>query len=195
MYAVEKIDYDDLVRKLEKAKDISAYLDEEIFMKLSKPKWQNELFYFWIALAKAARNSDRVYHWFVLQPRFRHLVIEYGSLADWQLSIDRLILPNIGGLDDKPCKEPEEADQSLSKPTKENFQREVNKLDKIIQEQGKKDPGSECTNIQEWVRTLQGSGTGQIDARMLLIELGFNALATTEGILYLIKNYGIQKKN
>lgn len=185
MYEVEKINYSKLVKELEKACDIGVYLEEKTFRELKEPVWQNELFYFWIALAKAARESEIVSSWFKAQPHLRHLMPDPETAG--QL-VDKLVLPEIGGADDKPFVKPEKKDSRPSRYSGEDFEKEIEHLAAIIRDRAGNGPDL-CQNIEEWVNEFAPSGAGQAEARSMLQELGFPALATNSGMLYLIKKY------
>jgi len=193
MFEVEKINYAELVAKMERAENIKEYLQREVFQKLPAPKWQNEKAYFWIALAKAARNSEKVWLWFTIQPHLRHLVPCSEPIGPGQF-VDKLVLPEIGGPDDKPYVMPEKTKICPRKFTKDDFRKEEERLSAMVREQAGSGPEA-CQTLEEWVKTFSQSGCGQFEAMLNLAELGFEALSTPEGVMHLVGKYSPKNKN
>lgn len=187
MCAVEQIDYPSLVGQM-----VSVGMDgmaDVLFGKLGElgqPKTKNEIRYFWAALFNAAKSNDGVWLWLCTAPRIRQFAppeAEFHTMPQFARDIP---LPVINGPDDEPYQPSEGPKQYSAEPTEENFREQVAMLDARLRVDGEK-PDNHCKTVQEYVKTFYHSGTGQMMAQVQLTEAGFHALATREGIDYLMK--------
>ena len=193
VFPVQRFNYAALVKKLAQAgqEKMPKVLDSEL-RELPKADFEAEREYFWKALHNAARQNTAVWLWFVTQfSQFdtgNGLHIDPKSTSDWQLpEID----PNGEKIDWEAEAEAEQKNYP-SEPTEENFLLQAAALEQYFKENTQ--PEDKCHNINEYVATLAypggSSGTGKMSAKMQLAAAGFRALATDQGINWLIKNYG-----
>ena len=75
-----------------------------------------------------------------------------------------------------------------AEPTEEKFSEQAEALDEFLKAESKEDPTAKCKSATEFVDTFRNIGSGQMAAQMMLKANGFNALATLEGIQWLIGN-------
>jgi len=190
MTAVEQIDYASLVTEM--AAVGMDGMSEVLFKKLNElgqPKTKNEIRYFWSALFNASRANDAVWLWLCTAPHIRQFApaeAKFNAIPQFASDIP---LPVIGGPDDEPFEPSERPKQYPAEPTEENFREQAVMLDARLRVEGEKNPENRCKTIQEYVATFYGSGSGQIMAQVQLAEAGFHALATREGINYLMRTY------
>lgn len=188
-YYVEKIDYHKLVRDMAAAENLikmAAVLAKEL-TKLPKSRTKIQEDYFWKALHNASRKNEKVWLWIIsMYPAYDagkgRFTIPSLSV-DWRLPI---ITP-----DSQPATATAAPKQYPPEQTEKNFQEQANVLIQWFKDN--EDPGNRCNNIKEYVATFQGNGTGQVEAMMQLKAYGLNALATPEGVKWLIKTYGTKK--
>lgn len=190
--AVQDVDYSTLVHKMDEA-GIPGMADvlANTFEDLGSPKWQNELRYFWTALFNAAKEREIVWLWLCTQPQleqFHPVSTVYATLAP------DLPLPEIGGPDDKPFVPAERPKQWPSESTEENLRQQAEALDSYLRAEGERKPENRCKSISDYVNSFRNSGTGQMSAQMQLSSAGYHALATPEGIDWLISNYPDQEE-
>lgn len=189
MYPVEQIDYRGLVGQM-----AAAGMDgmaDVLFGKLGElgqPKAKNEISYFWAALFNAAKSNDGVWLWLCTAPRIRQFAPPEAEFHTMPQFVNDIPLPVIGGPDDEPCQPSEGLKQYSAETTEENFREQAVMLDVRLRVEGEKNP-TNCCKTEEYVETFYHSGTGQMMAQVQLTEAGFHALATCEGIDYLMKTY------
>lgn len=195
MYVVEQIDYRGLVRQMAAA-GIDGMADV-LFGKLGEigqPKTQNEIRYFWVALFNAAKANDAVWLWLCTAPHIRHFAPAEAKAGHvFPQFAEDMGLPAIGGTDDEPFQPSERPKQYSAEPTLENLQDQATALDACLREEGKKNPSNRYKSIEEYVVSFYYSGTGRLCARVDLAEDGYHALATSEGIKWLMETYPPQQ--
>ncbi len=187
---VQEVDYPALV--VEMAAVGTGNMGDVVFAKLREigsPKWKNEIRYFWTALFNAARESDVVWLWLCTAPHIRRFGPYNPTNTVFPERVDTMPLPEIGGPDDESFEPTERPKQWSSEPTEDNFREQAEALDEFLRAEGEKNPQNQCKSVADYVATFQNSGTGQMMARVQLMENGFHALATDEGISWLIANY------
>lgn len=190
-YAVQKFDYAGLVERMfEAGIDKMAEVLNSALAGLPKPQWENEKTYFWYSLFNAAREQDAVWLWLSTAPHIRQFAppeVAAGHVYP-QFASD-LELPVIGGPDDQPAEKPKMPKQWSDEPTTENFRQQAEALDAFLQAEGQKNPSNACKTVADYVASFYYSGTGQMMARVQLTEAGYHALATQEGIRWLMETY------
>lgn len=190
MYAVEQVDYRGLVSQM-----ASVGMDgmaDMLFGKLGElgqPKTKNEIRYFWAALFNAAKSNDGVWLWLSTAPHIRQFASPEAEFHTMPQFASDIPLPVIGGPDDEPYQPSEGPKQYSAEPSEENFREQTAMLDARLRVEGEKNPTNRCKTIQEYVATFYHSGTGQIMAQVQFTESGFHALATREGVDYLMTTY------
>lgn len=191
MYVVEQIDHSGLVGQM-----ASVGMDgmaDVLFGKLrelGQPKTKNELCYFWASLFNAAKANDAVWLWLCTAPHIRQFAppeAEFHIMP--QFVSDVPLPPVIGGPDDEPYQPRTWSRNYSAEPTEENFREQATALDTHLRAEGEKNPDNRCQTIQSYVATFYYSGTGQMMVQVQLTEAGFHALATREGINYLMATY------
>lgn len=156
----------------------------EVFSELGTPQTKNEVSYFWAALFNAARTNNLVWTWLCTRPHIRKFAPPKAKFHTVPQLAGNIPLPAIGGPDDEPYQPSERQKQYSAEPTEANFRKQAAVLDALLQaEEG------EIKNIREYVASFYYSGTGKIVAQTQLMEAGFHALATRQGIDYLMKTY------
>lgn len=190
MHTVEQVDYHGLVGQMASVRmDGMADVLFEKLGKLGQPKTKNEIRYFWAALFNAARSNDGVWLWLCTTPHIRQFAppeAEFHTMPQFARDIS---LPVIGGPDDEPYQPSEGPKQYSVEPSEENFREQAAMLDARLRVEGEENPDNRCKTVQEYVATFYYSGTGQMLAQVQLTEAGFHALATREGIDYLMTTY------
>ncbi len=193
VFAVQQVDYEGLVAQMVQAgfgEDGMAKVLVEQLGKIGKPEWNNEIIYFWKALFNASRKNDAVWLWLSAQPHIRNFGTPGSDVYVFSQFTGEWELPEIGGPDDKPYQVSEEKGTKFpGEPTEGNFVAQAEHLDACLRAQAEKNPDNRCKNIAEYVATFYYSGTGQISARIQLVEGGYHALATDEGIRWLMNTY------
>ena len=189
-FAVQQVDYPSLVSQMATA-GIEG-MGDVLFAKLGalgEPKFRNEIRYFWAALFNAAKANDVVWLWLCTAPHIRQFAppeAQHHTLPQFASDIS---LPVIGGPDDEPFQAIERVKQYSAESTDENFLEQAAALDAHLRDEGQKRPSVRCKTIEQYVETFYYSGTGQMMAQVQLTEAGFHALATREGISYLMATY------
>lgn len=190
MYAVEKIDYQGLVNQM--ASVGMKEMSEVLFKKLGEldpPKMKNEVIYFWNSLFNAAKSNDGVWLWLCTAPHIRRFAPPEAEFHTMPCFASDLPLPIIGGPDDEPFQPSEGPKQYSAEPTEGNLLEQAAMLDAHLRIEGEENPTNRCKTVEEYVATFYYSGTGQMSAQVQLTEVGFHALATHQGIDYLMKTY------
>lgn len=188
MYPVQAFDYDGLVEKMARVelRDIIAILDKALG-ELPKPTRVGERDYFWKSLHNASRKNTAVWLWLVNQ--FPYVDTGNGLHTDPYFTTDWL-LPEIRSDEDLIDEEAEaktRPPQYPSEPTEENFRGQTYVLEQYFRDHS--EPGSRCRNVAEYVETFYYRGTAKWHARQQLATHGLYALATQEGIEWLMRNY------
>ena len=161
--------------------DGMASVVAEQIKNLGKPMWANEIPFFWRSLYNAARSNDTVWLWLITQPHVRKFAPAGGEHCAMAALAPEAKLPLIGGIDDTPHEPTERPKEWSEEPTEENFREQAAALDALLKKQAQ--------GIDGYVTNFYYSGSGQGLARTQLIECGFYALATEEGLRYLMENY------
>ena len=187
---VKEVDYSALVTEM--AEVGADNMGDVVFAKLHElgsPKWKNEIRFFWASLFNAAKVSDVVWLWLCVAPHIRRFGPYNPTNTVFPERVGDMPLPEIGGPDDELFEPTERPKQWSSELTEENFREQAEALDEFLRVEGEKNPENRCRNIEGYVSTFCHSGTGQMCAQMQLVEAGFHALATREGIDWLVANY------
>lgn len=190
MHAVEQIDYPGLIGEMAEAG--MKGMPDVLFGKLGElgqPKTRNEVRYFWAALFNAARTNDPVWVWLCRAPHIRNFAPPEAEAHVMPVFMSNIPLPVIGGPDDAPYQPSEQPKQWPVEPTEENFREQVEVLDAYLRAEGEKNPDNFCKTIRDYVASFYHSGTGQMMTQIQLTEAGFHALATREGLDWLMKMY------
>ena len=189
-YLVERLDYPAIVEKLAKAglNGMAAVVVGQL-AKLDKPKWANELTFFWRSLYNAARTNDLVWFWLMTQPDIRNFAPTGAEHYTMPGLAPEAKLPLIGGIDDTPYEPTDGPKQWSTEPTEENLREQAIALDAFFRADVEKRPGKLFKCVDDYVATFYYSGTGKILARTQLTEVGFRALATEAGVQYLMDTY------
>lgn len=192
-FAVENLDYDALVGRMRIAglDNMTGVLAEQT-KALGTPQWANEITFFWRSLYNAARKegNEAVWLWFVTQPHIRHFAPAGAENYTIPACAPEATLPLIGGIDDTPYEPPAEQPKVWpAEPTPENLAEQTAALDKTLRELSEGREEVRCHNVAEYVATFYHSGTGQMLAKTQMVEYGFLALATDDGIAYLRATY------
>jgi hypothetical protein len=189
-YPVETIDYSALVASMAaKGLDGMADVIAEQLGKLGKPVWANETTFFWRSLYNASRANDMVWLWLVTQPHVRNFSPAGAERYAMPGLAPEAKLPLIGGIDDTPYEARERPKQWPDDPTEGNLREQAVALDAYLKAEAESRPSNHCKCIDDYVATFYYSGSGQMLARTQLIESGFHALATEEGLRYLMETY------
>lgn len=185
MVKVQEFDYAGLAQRMA-AVDMSQYsaILNQALAELGSPQYETERTYFWRALANTTRHQaaenghHQVWLWLCTQfPGLNPTEFVFPQMVpDWEL-------PEIRDTD--PVAKPIELPARMSaEPTEENFRAQADRLQAILDErQGR------VRSVREYVDTFRHSGTGQMSAQMQLSREGLLALATQEGIRWLIATY------
>ena len=184
---LRSFDYNALVEEMAEA-GVNRMLEvvTKILMDFPILTYESERVYFWKALCNASRRKDVVWLWIITyNPALdisEGLSTSPARIPDWEL-------PELG--QDEEELDIEAEAKSLSQCTEitseENFLRQARELEEWFKKNAR--PASFCHNVREYVDTFRYSGTGKISAKVQLSEGGFLALATDEGIAWLIENY------
>ena len=183
MHKVMKVSYRELVQRMIAAgldgmgQVLIGQLDE-----LGQPETKNEVRYFWAAFHNAVLETEdqSVWLWLVNSPHVRHFATNCGGPME---------LPEIGGPDDEPYVPTEGLKQWAAEPTEQNFIEQAAAFDNLLEEAGKENPENQCKTIAEYVSTWWHSSTGRMEAHVELVEGGFHALATQQGLDWLMATY------
>lgn len=190
---VKDVDYKKLVEKMNEFEFLGMDIPLSAqLLELGTPSWENEITYFWKALFNAARENDKVWAWLATRPFIRIFDPSEGVHVSGQF-VEPWALPEIGGPDDKPFKKKDPPLQWPAEPTIKNFLVQCQQLDARLQAEALNNPNNRCKNIQEYVATFFYSETARTDAQIQITELGYHALATIEGIQWLMDQYPPQK--
>jgi hypothetical protein len=188
MYPVQTLDYDGLVKEMAQENSMGmAMILSDALGTLPKPKLAAERDYFWKALHNASRRNLKVWLWLITQ--LPHLDTAKGLHTDPYFNAD-WPLPEIrpdGELIDKKAEAKAIPPQYPADPTEENFRGQVYVLEQYFRDHA--DPESVCHNVTEYVATFYYRGTAKMHAKQQLAAYGLNALATQEGIEWLMRNY------
>jgi len=183
---LKSFDYDELVNKMAKAGvDRMLEVVTKTLMDFPTLTYESERVYFWKALCNASRKRDIVWLWIIAyNPALdisEGLSTNPAFVPDWEL-------PELGQDEDELDIEAEaEFFSQHVEISEENFMKQAQGLEEWFEKNAK--PSSFCHNLKEYVDTFRHSGTGKISAKNQLSEGGFLALATDEGIAWLIENY------